>query len=296
MTSNSNNSNQYNHNIIGDNPRKSRYNPNLADQLNKEIEARERKQALEEKLKARGKSAETENQKPEPKIITDISNPENYILLEGRTHGSYEYTDTLVSKTRTHFNKNWNESHEALASEGYSMLTIRQFVDFLNLLKSGKAYNGKGDKVDSSELETLFNDITEVRSPWRSEWLDADFKTDSNGIISIHASHVLDSNNALSAKYNKELTDFLTEDKLPGIDMNDWLNNANEFGLPRANVKDGSMHYWTPDKDNNSVARFDAGSGGADFFCSGNPSGGSSNLGVRQCAAAQNAKNSGGSQ
>ena len=71
------------------------------------------------------------------------------------------------------------------------------------------------------------------------------------------------------------------EDKTPGINLNDWLNSPITQGLPKSNIKSGELYYWAPMKDNNSVARFGADSGGAGLFCDGGPSGASASLGVR---------------
>ncbi|MBS3083085.1 hypothetical protein J4454_04040, partial [Candidatus Pacearchaeota archaeon] len=68
----------------------------------------------------------------------------NYLILEGRAHGSYEYPDTLIAKKRSMQSKKWQEAQDALKAEGKFMPTIRQYADFLNLLKSGNAYDGKG--------------------------------------------------------------------------------------------------------------------------------------------------------
>ena len=79
---------------------------------------------------------------------------------------------------------------------------------------------------------------------------------------------MLDASGNLAPQYKRELTDSLMQDKTPGIDLNDWLANANQYGLPRSNIKDGKkLYYWAPDKDNNSVAGFDAGSGRALLYC-----------------------------
>ncbi len=112
-----------------------------------------------------------------------------------------------------------------------------------------------------------------------SEWLDANFKFkggklnmeyDNRGIGTKTTSHL-----------SVELKNYLTKDKTPGIDMNDWLRDANDQGLPKPNVKDGSLYYWQPGKDNNSVARFGAYSGRAGLCCCRDPSISYSALGVR---------------
>ena len=71
-----------------------------------------------------------------------VSDPERDIILPGKTHGTYSYPDLLVGMERAHLGTNWGEAHAALHQEGAFMLTVRQYVDFLGLLKSGNVYNG----------------------------------------------------------------------------------------------------------------------------------------------------------
>ncbi len=240
----------------------------------------------------------------------NITSPQDYIILPSHKHGSYSYPDLLVAMNRLSSNSavekaaqslgfkaentsmssskkhaydyigniNWEQALKLNLSMGNLTLNPRQFVDFLNLLKSGKAHNGKGDKIDSKQLETILNEITEVRDPWRSEWLDADFKM-INDVLHINYGHEL-VNGILKPKYS-EPADCLMDDKTPGIDFDDWLKNANNHGLPKQNIKSGNLYYWAPDKDNNSVAGFFADSDWAVLDCIRDPVGSDSSLGVR---------------
>ena len=75
------------------------------------------------------------------------------------------------------------------------------------------------------------------------------------------------------------------EDKTPGILLEDWINGKNitSQGLPNKNISSGDLYYWHPRSDNNSVARFSAGSDRANLGCTRGPSGAYSDLGVRPC-------------
>jgi|SRR3989344_6624894 len=207
----------------------------------------------------------------------------NFLLLEGKEHGSYSYPDLLVAKTLSHPGKNWYQSHEALHQEDFQMPTLRQFVDFLNLLESGKAFDGKGQKVSSSELEMILKEITEQRDPWRGEWLDADFKK-VNKVLHINYAHQT-LKGKLQPQLSEPLRGCLMEDRTPGIDLNDYLQRATFQGLPPTDVKSGSLYYWKPLNDNNSVARFGAGAGWVSLSCRGDPRNSSSALGVRRAQA-----------
>ena len=43
-------------------------------------------------------------------------------------------------------------------------------------IKGKKIYNERGTAIDSKILEDVYDEIFTVRSPYRAEWLDANFK------------------------------------------------------------------------------------------------------------------------
>jgi len=173
-------------------------------------------------------------------------------------------------------NINWDEAlkiallyGDLLEEQRYSnALFMRQFPDFLKLLKSGKAYDGNGKKIDPKILENIFNDITQVKSPWRAEWIDGDFKYKDNKLY-LAQSHVLDCSGNLIPQYTKALDECLMKDKTPGINLDQWIQNPTRQGLPRKSSEKGDLYYWCPDKDNNSVARFYADDGRTGLNCVG---------------------------
>lgn len=170
-------------------------------------------------------------------------------------------------KERTLQGKNWYETHKELQSNGLSMPTIPEFIEFL-----------KYAKINSPEL---YKEITEVRNPWRANWLDADFKVKGKYLY-INYNHVLDSKGNLVPK-NSEILDknTLMSDRTPGISLENFLEqNHTSQGLPSKKVKSGDLYYWNPRSDNNSVALFDAYSDWALLDCCGVPSGGDSGVGV----------------
>ena len=169
-------------------------------------------------------------------------------------------------------NINWNQGLSINAKLGNQTLNPRQFVDFLNLLKSGRAYNGNGNVVDSQRLGAILDEIVGVRDPWRAEWLDAKF--DGNNLVY----HVIESTGQLR-EIKESLVDYLSVNKTPGINMNDWLKDANYQGLPKSNIKDGKLFYWAP--FDGTVAGFFAVSGRADLDCDRDPSDSFASLGVR---------------
>lgn len=184
-------------------------------------------------------------------------NSEVYTLrndLENKSDSDFIYVPSInlyVAKERKLLNKNWFEFNNKLQLNGERMLILPEFIEFLKYCKENH--------------QDIYNEITELRNPWRAEWLGADFKV-KNKKLYIN-SEVLDKNT-------------LMEDKQ--ISLEDYLfNNHTSQGLPSKKVKSGDLYYWCPRSDNNSVARFDAGSNGASLYCYGNPSTRGSGLGVR---------------
>ena len=266
--------------ITSDKQREYKDPDEVAEALNKRYELEQKRDALKQKSKP--ESPENETKQTEPTQITPIkvTEPEKYLILPGNSHGKYNYDNSLISVEKTLHNKNWFDCHKELLKQGYHMPTIPQFIDFLNLLKSGKAFHANGTKADTKLLERILDEILTVKSPWRSEWLDADFKVKGNDLY-VNYSHTLDAKGNLLPKYSEKLTDYLTEDKTPGIDLNEWLKDANVHGLPKPNIKNGNLYYWAPDRDNNSVAGFLADSVRAALNCDRYPTYTYSDLGVR---------------
>jgi len=109
------------------------------------------------------------------------------------------------------------------------------------LLKSGKARNGKGKEINNKELLGIYNEITQVRASWRSEWLDAKFEQ-KEGVWKINYNHSIDNGN-LKPDREENLEECPMKDKWKGIDMNDWISNATDQGLPSPQIKDGNLYY-----------------------------------------------------
>ncbi|MBU3906790.1 MAG: hypothetical protein KKA64_00910 [Nanoarchaeota archaeon] len=272
------------------------------------------KELMKEEGKGSGEKPKTNGYNPE------LKNPEDYVLLEAKDYREMSYPDLLVCKyrlganadvmqagktlgldltnTATEENRrgyagdmNWKQALTINSLLGGRTANLRQFVDFLKLLKSGKAFNAKGDKIDSKELENILNEIIQIRASWRSEWIDGDFKTkeiNEENIVYLNSNHILQ-NGVLIPQYSEVLKDYLNLDKTPGIDFDKWIDNATEQGMPRANIKKGQLYYWAPNLDNNSVSRFDANSDRADLYCYRDPSDSYSHLGVRAVRLAKGA-------
>lgn len=206
----------------------------------------------------------------ESKGKKEIIKPEIKIPSTGFDNGDYIFMPQrklYVAKQRSHLDKTWYQAHQALQDEDARMLTIREFVDFLNILRNG-----------NDEFKKIYSDITEVRDPYRAEWLDAKFS--SRGILNKTYSityHKINSNGNLEEVTEPLLDNYIANDKK--VDLGDWLQKATIQGLPSLNTNEGSLYYWSP--VNGRVARFGADSDGALLNCGGNPGDSNSSLGVR---------------
>ena len=177
------------------------YNPNLADRFNKKVE-------LEEKLKARRGIKE---QIVEPAI-------QETTTAEDRSGFIYVPSIKLyLAKERTHLGLDWDQTHEALKKENLRMPNPIEFVQFLKYLKDNP----------SQENTRVYNKITQVRSPWRAEYLDAYFEQRDDGI------YVLTGNKKNAEKMDEAT---LMENRTPGISLDGWLKNPTSQVLTRKNV------------------------------------------------------------
>ena len=199
-----------------------------------------------------------ESLRPKPSPIVRTSELQGYVYVSS--------INLYVAKEKTLHNKNWNDIHKELQKQNQKMLTIPQFVSFINYLKSVPS---------NQEYHTILDEILTVRSPWRSEWLDAYFEKRKDGF------YVLTENKTKPEK----LESYLTKDKTPGIDLDSWLSNPTKHGLPDRNIPNGNLYYWHP--RNGTVARFDADSDRAFLDCNGDPQDSGAGLGVRPCVAPQ---------
>ena len=178
-----------------------------------------------------------------------------------------------VAKQRTHTGLKWDDCHKQLHLENLHMPTIPQFIGFINYLKGD--YQKIGIK-EKQEAEQILDDILTVRSPWRVEYLDAFFKQRGKDLY-IHYNHRT-VNGELKPQNSEKLESCLMDDKLPGIDLDYWLNNHTKQGLPLSNTQNGNFYYGYP--LNGCVARFGAIMVGADLECNVNLGESYASLGV----------------
>ncbi len=183
-------------------------------------------------------------------------------------------------------NNNWFNSLKFNLALGNKTPNLAEFNNIGFVLFQGmqgklKLYNVSGKEIDKQTLKNYFNDIYAVKSPWRAEWIDTDFKVEDRKLY-LKDNHILDKNGNLISSRTKELQkNTLMKDKVSGISLTDFLTNPTQQGLPRKTTKKGELYYWNPLSDNNSVAWFSADSSRAGLGCDRSPSDRNANLGVR---------------
>ena len=202
---------------------------------------------------------------PQSQVARPI-NPVNAPNLDGYIY--IPSTGLYVAKERTHFNENWTQCNESLKQEGQGlfMMNMYEFVEFLKHLKENP----------NQENNSIYESITAVRSPYRGEWIDARFNQKQKKMVIDY--HKLDpiGNREL---VHEALVDYLDENKTPGIDLEEWINNSTTQGFPRKDSLRGDLYYYAP--VNGRVARFDADSDGARLKYDRNPDCTDAGLGVR---------------
>lgn len=188
----------------------------------------------------------------------------NIILPDSKEMIYVPEVNLYFARQRTHLNEDWYQTHKSLADEGLRMPTMNEFRFYLKHLR---------DNSSNPDYRSIFNEITEVRDPWRSQWIDAYFEERKTGIIPKEI-YALTHNKTKEEK----LETCLMQDKIPGISLDSWLNDSTSQGLPKKDINDGSLYFWFP--RNGAVARVVTYSDRLSLYCSGGPSDRGPSLGV----------------
>jgi hypothetical protein len=156
--------------------------------------------ALEEKRDAETGGTEKE--------LVAISNPKDWIVLPGKIRSNYSYPDMYVSLSLEDTEDNWMSTHNYLDGMGMSMLTPRQFFDFIDLLKMATTrkklrhyipgwgepeiplvYDMLGKPVEKSRLRKALSSIVNPDESEGAEWLDAHFVNGSGAQKGMYMRH-----------------------------------------------------------------------------------------------------------
>ncbi|MBI2672499.1 hypothetical protein HYX16_06205 [Candidatus Woesearchaeota archaeon] len=215
-------------------------------------------------------------------LIQEV-NLENYIILPEITSGNYwdnHPTLGIEIMELSHRDKKHPQTKEALKQERSFMLNPNELVEAIGLLKSEEVvYNGKGNRISNELKKRFLDELIALKNPWRGTRLDHQYSIITGHLYGV-STHQFDSSGKLIEVLIGLDENTLMEDRISGIDFDDWIKNPNQSGLPRKNVKEGRLYYWKPREG--KVAGFGADAFRADLVCDGNPLGSGADLGVRR--------------
>lgn len=256
-----------------------------------------------------GKEDNEEQKDPDPTRAVD--NPGLYIILPGKTHGTYSYPDLVVSMHRLGYNTdvdkavkwmrqnndwknlqlqnsqkeadgtdyignmNWNTALTLNKRLGNMTFNPRQFIDFKELLETGIAGKSKVHNGLGKKIdEPLLTEVYKEICEVREPWRAEWLDaafTDQNGALYITTDHNLQG-------YNLKGRTELLEDH---VREDGWIDftSFNRQGLPTKKARAQKLYYWSPVAGR--VARFYAYSDRAVLYCNWNPTGSGAGLGVR---------------
>jgi len=281
-------------NIIGDR-KPGVFDPGLARELNKKIEAEERQAKLEQKLEPK-----TENKELEPKqvIIPKIQiNTDDFIQLD--INGLYGNKVLISPYELVGFNNmNYENTHRELLKNGLYMPTPEIFMEFfMQVLNAydgkSKLFNAKGKQLSTQEITDMYKhlttshkDIYNQNHPGVLTWLNSKYKVrvDKNnkkfGLRELILG--LDKSDNFITKI-EQLEDFLEKTSYAQLKFN-------KQGLA---IKEDENQSYNQGKNirfyhpiNMMVAGFGAGSDGAILSCTWFPEEGHPALGVFGCCEA----------
>ena len=150
--------------IVGDNSHKSKYDPKLAEEFNKQVEDEERLKELRKKV-GKGEPEDSKNSKdvpigPRPEISGVQANADlsDYIFVPEK--------DVLISRYPVFSNIGWDDAHFALAKKGLYMPRIDVFLQHFKNVRDAAAektasalYDGEGNMMSQATVNDLRRDL-----------------------------------------------------------------------------------------------------------------------------------------
>ena len=227
--------------ILGENTRPTRYNPKLAEQMTRQIEAEEKRAELEAKTR-----------KIEQPITPQTNNPIN---PNAPAREDYVFVPSLglyISKDRYLSGSNWHITQFLLHDSRRRMPTIPEFIEFLKYLRSPE---GKENVNDADEIiKTILPDELEHSG----EWLDARFELTKKDEL-LMSYHFFDNQGNIIKNHEivePHLRYIRNSVEDVGISLDEWLNNHTNQGLPSESCSKtgGNLYYSCPRQS--SLSRF----------------------------------------
>ena len=130
---------------------------------------------------------------------------------------------------------------------GSKMLNFIEINKFIKLISEGskkniRVFDASGDKLKPDYLALIKDDILKpTHMNWRGEWIDAHFNMKENSLT-----HYIFENGKIVQKNEQLDENSLIENKIPGINIDNWIEDPTRNGLPKKNIEDGDSYYWAP--------------------------------------------------
>ncbi len=191
-------------------------------------------------------------------------NLEEYVYLPSREHQGglghqhQSYADMFVSMDVDPLPYTNKEGYSHLAEQGAYMLRMRQFVDFLQVLQSGKALDGRGKRIPQSKLKEIYQTLLKGRNKGRylhDEWINAQFKqaSDASACVSLISEDFVRGSH-IEIPYEYSLYPGMSTNTeiyhKRDISVHDWIARADWLGFPPKDVKkatfEGYLNYFPP--------------------------------------------------
>lgn len=153
---------------------------------------------------------------------------DRFVKLPEKNAGQFSYQESLICLDRIFPQESWNVIHKSLASEGAYMPTLRQFLDFVTLLKSGIVYDKDNQRIPESEIQKTLEEIFGKRTPYRGEFLDAKF------LLKQKTMYLQFNHHRKEDVIEIPINDILNNDAK--VSLEDWLKDQNNSGLPLKNI------------------------------------------------------------
>ncbi len=146
----------------------------------------------------------------------------------------------------------WTESHVLLDLLGSFMLNLRQEIDLVKYLKSGKVYDGNGRKISDGKRKAILHDVL---TSGNKEWVDVRCTKDDRERLIYNSMHIVEKMydsaqaihlNGLRCGLSVPLEKCLTDLQIKRVNLNYWLAHATTHGFPPENTPKGRFPYVSP--------------------------------------------------
>jgi hypothetical protein len=248
--------------ILGNIPRETKYDPDLARRLNEKCEG--------------DKPKETKETPQTPFEVRPDINPNEYIQIPNTNLIITEYAPDWTKK------HNYNDTHKLVLKEGIQVPTPGIFMPhFVNVVRAYNKEQGhevltaEGNRLEGERLENLYNHLTSDYEGGAWSWLNGKF-IKLSGKWHLETITGLDSNGELRTK-REPLEQCLMEDSYVGVRFN-TQGLATQKSSNQEYEQGKNLYFWYPRE--NAVARFDANSDRTGLDCGRYPSNQYSSLGV----------------